>query len=122
MANNHRILIEISEEAFFDRLDKYYRDKYYTIDSAPERGAPAQSWLSHAEASAYLKVPEKTLYQLSHKKIIKYHKSGRKNVYRQQDLDNYLLSNEAGTTVITSSNFSSHIKSKKNEQKKVQKA
>ena len=114
MVNNKRILVEISEESFFELLEQYFREKYNPVNNASNSANINQSWLSHAEASAYIKVPEKTLYQLTHKKIIKYFKSGRKNVYRVEDLDNYLLNNEAAAEPFTHNNFSSLLKNKKN--------
>ena len=112
MLSNKKILVEISEESFFERLENFFRDKNNPVNNASNSTNINQSWLSHAEASAYIKVPEKTLYQLTHKKIIKYFKSGRKNVYRIEDLDEYLINNEATVEPSTNANFSSLLKNK----------
>jgi hypothetical protein len=43
------------------------------------------------EAAIYLRIAKGTLFQLNHKRLIKYSKLGKRNVYLKADLDEFVL-------------------------------
>ena len=53
------------------------------VDRVPER-------MNHAEAAKYLRMPESTLYDKANAGKIKRVKSGKRNLYMKEDLDDYL--------------------------------
>lgn len=56
-----------------------------------------ETWLNHAEAAAYLRLPEKSLYNLCSNGHIPYYKlSARRNRYLLEDLKKLSLSNRQG--------------------------
>ena len=56
------------------------------------------NWLTHGEASAYLKKTPAALYKLTSTRVIKFTKRGKPNYYRIEDLDAYM---EAGLVKTT---------------------
>ena len=55
-------------------------------------------WLSRAEAADYLRVSKKTLddWACSKRVLLPYSKVGRRVIYLQRDLDEFLLRNKIG--------------------------
>lgn len=46
--------------------------------------------LSMEEAAEYLKIPKSTLYQLTSKRLIPFSKAGRRSIFRESELENWL--------------------------------
>lgn len=53
-------------------------------------------WLNTDEAAVYLKIPLKTMYNMTSNGYIPFYKLGRRNRYRKDDLDELLLSKRLG--------------------------
>lgn len=67
------------------------------LASTPSQQNLPKKLYSKAEAANYLKIPEATIYQLTSKRLIPFSKVGRRLVFRQEDLDKWLLENRKMT-------------------------
>lgn len=47
-------------------------------------------YLSVSELSEYLKIPIKTIYQFTHKKVIPFSKIGKRLIFSKEDIDHYV--------------------------------
>lgn len=66
------------------------------IKTALEKGSLKIEWLNSDEAARYLKLPIKSLMNLTSRGAIPYYKLGRLNKYRRDELDYILLQNKRG--------------------------
>ncbi len=57
-------------------------------------------WLNTVEAAELLRVPEKSLRNMTSNGMITFYKLGRRNRYRREDLEALLLSNRKGKGVV----------------------
>jgi excisionase family DNA binding protein len=55
-------------------------------------------YFSTEEAAIYLRIPKGTLSQLTHKRLIKFSKLGKRNVFKKDDLDSYIASKSKKTS------------------------
>ncbi|SOE23223.1 DNA binding domain-containing protein, excisionase family [Spirosomataceae bacterium TFI 002] len=76
-------------EALLERtLEKVINNKPHEKENSQDT-----IWLKVYQAAAYLQIPESSIYQLTHKKKIKFQKVGRGLRFRKEDLDDYVLAN-----------------------------
>ncbi|MBN8666120.1 MAG: helix-turn-helix domain-containing protein [Chitinophagales bacterium] len=54
-------------------------------------------FLRFADAAKYLCISQSKLYKMTHRREIKYYKVGRTNVFRKEDLDEFILANSVPT-------------------------
>jgi len=88
-----QIVWEISDE-LFNRLADAVVERLGNRILPTSARAVASKWLTHAEASQYLRKTPDALYKLTSDKKIKYSKRGKANIFRQEWLDEY---QESGT-------------------------
>ena len=56
-------------------------------------GNNSKRLLTAKEAAQYLGVPISSIYQLCHKRLLAYHRPGKRSYFNQEDLDNYMRQN-----------------------------
>jgi excisionase family DNA binding protein len=54
-------------------------------------------FLDAGEAAQYLRIPRSTLYQLTHRRLIPFHKRGKKLYFKVVDLDNWAVGDDSRT-------------------------
>jgi len=83
--------VPVPEEEYFDRIGDalFLRLQKNGFSLAPLK--ENAKWMTHAEASAYLRKSPAALYKLTCERKIKYSKRGKQNYYLPENLDKYLL-------------------------------
>jgi len=73
-----------------EAVGEYLFKRLQTEGMIPTKGTQKNRWLTHKEAAEYIRKSPDALYKLTSNKEIKYTKRGKPNMYRMEDLDNYM--------------------------------
>ena len=84
-----QITLEISDEMIDKLADAFVlriKQSMGSVDEVKQRN----KWMTHVEASAYIRKTQAALYKLTSDRKIRYSKRGKSNYYLLENLDKYL--------------------------------